>query len=173
MRRCSALDLDRLLRGRRGGGHAEVRRGWRALAQLDDPEAVHAVRDLERVVELPEQLGRAVELEQVVVGVAALAHLVSRRAQAPVVPRHDLALALDDLLEAREDVRATLLLGLGVKEEYQVVDRLLGGHAAAHGSNARGRSAGGGGLRGACRRGCDGATSGGPSAPWRWSRWWW
>src|SRR5215218_4974764 len=114
--RSSALDLDRLLRGGggRGGGHAEVRRGRRALAQLDDPEAVDAVRDLERVVELAEQLRRTVELQQVVVGVAALAHLVRRWAQAPVVPRHDLALALDDLLEAREDVRAALFLGLGV-----------------------------------------------------------
>src|SRR6185436_10289834 len=57
----SALDLDRLLRGRGCGGHAEVRRVGRALAQLDDPEAVDAIRDLQRVGELVEQLGGALE----------------------------------------------------------------------------------------------------------------
>src|SRR5829696_2228848 len=104
-----ALDLGGLLGGR-GGRSGEVRRAGRALAQLDDAEAVDAVRDLQRVVELVEQVRRALELDQVVVGVAALAHLVGGRAQTPVVTRHDCTLALDALPEAREDVRAALFL---------------------------------------------------------------
>src|SRR5215217_758411 len=92
----SALDLGRLLGGGRGGRLAQVRRRGRALAQLDDPEAVDAVRDLQRVVELVEQVGRALELEQVVVRVPALADLVRRGAQAPVVARDHRALTVDD-----------------------------------------------------------------------------
>ena len=41
------------------------------------------------------------------------------------MPRDDRALALDDLLEAGEDVGAALLVGLGVEEEDEVVDGLL------------------------------------------------
>jgi hypothetical protein len=69
-----------------------------------------------------------VELDQVVVRVAALAHLVRGRADAPVVPGDDVSLALDHRLEAREDVRPALLVGLRVEQEHEVVDGLLGRH---------------------------------------------
>src|SRR5829696_3056499 len=69
---------------RRGGG-AEVRRGRCARAQLDDPVAQDAVRDLQVVIELLEQFARPAELDQVVVRVGVLAHLVGRRARAPLV----------------------------------------------------------------------------------------
>src|SRR5919206_233663 len=49
------------------------RRG--ARAELDDPVAQDAVRDLQVVVQLLEQVPRAAELQQVVLGLAVLADL--------------------------------------------------------------------------------------------------
>src|SRR5215210_1099112 len=64
------LGLFRLAHGGgRCGRGAHLGRRGRAGAELDDPEAQDAVRDLQRVVELLEQVVATVELEQVVVRV--------------------------------------------------------------------------------------------------------
>ena len=105
--------------GRRSGG------ARRARAELDDPEAQDAVRDLQVVVQLLEQRGRAAELEQVVVGLGVLAHLVDRGAVAPVVPADDLARAIDRVLDVREDGVAPLLLDRGVEQQDEVVEQVL------------------------------------------------
>src|SRR5215207_5785757 len=123
-------------RGGRGGGGPEVRRRGRARAELDDPEAQDAVRDLQRVVELLEQRVVPVELEQVVVGVRALLHLVDRRANAPVVPSDDLPALLDVGLDVVEQLVAALFIRQRVEQEDEVVERGLVGHAAVDASNA-------------------------------------
>src|SRR6185295_7310050 len=70
--------------GRADDRRREIGRRRSAGAKLGDAEAQYAVGDLEAVVELLEQLHGAVELEQVVVGIGALAHLEGGRPHAPV-----------------------------------------------------------------------------------------
>src|SRR6185503_16833991 len=86
-----ALDGERLALGGRGRGGAQVRRSGGARAQLDDPEAQDAVRDLQVVLELLEERARPADLQQVVVRVGLLVDLVGRGANAPVVTADDLA----------------------------------------------------------------------------------
>ena len=114
----------------RGCGGAHLGRRGRAGAELDDPEAQDAVRDLQRVVELLEQVDATVELEEVVVRIRALVDLVDRRAHAPVVTADDLAGLLDRGLDVVQDLGTALLVGLRVEQEDEVVDGGFGRHAA-------------------------------------------
>ena len=102
--------------------------------------AQDAVRDLQVVVQLLEQRGRPVELEQVVLGVGVLAHLVGRLADAPLVTADDLAVVLDRVLDVREDLVAPLVSPSGVEQQREVVERASVAIAAEDASNV-GRSA--------------------------------
>ena len=119
----------------RGGPQVRRRRG--AGAQLDDPEAEDAVRDLEVVVQLLEQRGRPAELDQVVVGLA--------RACAPRRPSWRLPQSWRPTISPARSIASSTLARIVsrrscsivvIEQQDQVVDRGFGGHAAAHASSA-------------------------------------
>jgi hypothetical protein len=90
--------------------------------------AQDAVGDLQVVVQLLEQRARAAELDQVVVRLGVLAHLVGGGTRAPLVTADDLAGALDRVLDVRQDLVAALGLHLGVEKERQVIEGCFGRH---------------------------------------------
>ena len=113
-------------------------------------------------------VARPAELDQVVVGLAVLADLVDRLAGAPVVAPHDLARAVDRILDVGEDGVAAFLLDRLVEQQDEVVHGRFGGHAAAHGSSA-GRTLRRLRLPLACTVACAGGTS--PGRPERSRSW--
>src|SRR3954451_20220153 len=118
------LGRGRRFRRGRNGRRTQVRRLRCAGAQLDDPVAQDAVRDLEVVVELLEELVLTPELDEVVVGLSLLADLVSGLAAAPVVAPEELAGAVDEVCDVGHDLLTTVGLDCRVEEEGEVVDVL-------------------------------------------------
>ena len=90
--------------------------------------AQNAVRDLQIVVKLLKQLVCPPELDQVVVRLGLLAHLVSGLATTPVVPPDELAGAIDEVCDVRHDLLSTLGLNGRVEQEREVVDVLSARH---------------------------------------------
>ena len=64
----------------RGLGARELRRGRRARGELDDSEANDTVGDPQHALQVGQQRGRPMELQQVVLGVGAVADLVRQGA---------------------------------------------------------------------------------------------
>ena len=117
--------------GGRGRAAADGRRSGGSGVpgpELDDPVAQDAVRDLQVVVELLEQLVLAPELDEVVVRLGLLAHLVGGLAGTPVVPPDELAGAVDEVCDVRHDLLATLGLDGRVEQQREVVDVLSARH---------------------------------------------
>ena len=90
--------------------------------------AQDAVRDLQIVVELLEQLVLAPELDEVVVGLGLLAHFVGRLTGTPVVPADELAGAVDEVRDVGHDLLTTLGLNSRVEQQCEVVDVLSARH---------------------------------------------
>jgi len=78
--------------------------------------AQDAVRDLQVVVQLLEQLARTAELEQVVIRLGVLAHLVGGGAGAPLVSADDLAGTVDRVLERVAEIFTLTQLSLAVEQ---------------------------------------------------------
>src|SRR5215212_7227247 len=135
-REARALGADAL------GGHAvdprRVRRWRRAGRETDDPMTQHAVGDAERAVERLQHLARGVELEQVVVGIAAVFDLVRKRPDAPLLIGDDGAVGLDDVACGIADRGAALVLERRVDQGEEVVERCGLGHVTAVDYSGRG-----------------------------------
>ena len=153
-------------RARRGGRRrAQVRRIGRARPELDDPVAQDAVRDLQVVVELLEQLVRTPELDEVVVRFGLLTHLIGGLTGTPVVPSDEFAGAIDEVRDVRHDLLTTLGLNGRVEKQREVVDVLSARHCGRSMVATWGEPARRAHLPGACgATSCDG--SGGPTSPW-------
>jgi len=142
---------------------------WWPVPRHDDPVAQDAVRDLQIVVELLEELVLTPELDEVIVRFGLLTHLIGGLTGTPVVPSDEFAGAIDKVRDVRHDLFTTLGLNGRVEKQREVVDVLSARHCGPHGSNV-GRIGPAGRLPGACAvTSCVG--SGGPMSPSRVPSW--
>ena len=154
----------RVRRGRRGSAARSAARRRRRAAgasargssvgagvpgrELDDPEANDAVGDPQRALQVGQQRGRPVELQQVVLGVGAVADLVGQGTRAPVVIAHDRAGGRDRGLDVGEDLLALVLGCARVEQQDEVVKGFRCSHEkfadrwTAAAEDSRGRSPG-------------------------------
>ena len=107
---------------------AQIRRVRRPRAELDDPEAQDAVRDLQIVVKLLKQLVLAPELDEVVIGLGLLTHFIGRLTGTPVVPADELARAIDEVRDVCHDLLTTLGFNSRVEQQREIVDVLSTRH---------------------------------------------
>src|SRR4051794_9448125 len=115
--------------GRRLAGGAQVRHRGQARAELDDAEAHDAVGDAQVAVQRGRDVGAALELEQVVLGVVLVADLERGAPDTPVVLADDGRRgARQDALGFGEHLGALLLLGGGVEQQHEVVRGVLCRH---------------------------------------------
>ena len=105
-----------------------------ARRELDDAKAHDAVGDLQRALQRLEHVARAVELQQVVLGVGLVPDLVRGLAHAPVLAVDDLATGGDGGLDAGAHLRALVFGRRAVEHQNEVVKGIMCGHAAAHDS---------------------------------------
>jgi hypothetical protein len=91
------------------------------LVDLEDPEAQHAVGDLQRVIELVEQVDAALEAVEAVVRLGVLADLVRELARAPSLGMLERPGRLDPLLRLSRERVATLVRGGRIEHQHQFI----------------------------------------------------
>ncbi len=115
--------------GKRGGRRRLDDR--RVGVDLEDPEAQHAVGDLQVVVELVEQRALGLEAKEAVVGLVAPRDLVGQLAQAPGLLGLEAAAGLDAPPGLGGDLVAALVRSLRIEHQHQFVLRRAHQHGQA------------------------------------------